>query len=242
MLNWFKKNTSSEIPKLFTDIHSHLLPGIDDGVKSLQEAEEIILQFQELGYHKVITTPHIMQDHFRNTAEIILGKLKDVRDHLIDRNIAMEIDAAAEYYLDEHLIDLLERNKPLLTFGSNYLLFETNFLSEPLNLKEFIFLATTKGYKPVLAHPERYAYLLGNIHKVQDLVDRGVLLQLNIGSLTGHYSKPIQNFAFKLIDKGTIHLLGSDCHNFHHVQLIQKAQRSRYFKKALTLPLLNNTL
>ena len=154
----------------------------------------------------------------------------------------MLISAAAEYYLDENLFKMVETDQPLLTFGQKYLLFETNFITEPFNLKEFIFLATTKGYKLILAHPERYHYLQNNLEKVQDLLDRGVLMQMNISSLTGYYSRPVQQMAFKLIDRGMIHWLASDCHHLQHTVLMEKAKGLRYFRKALTLPLLNNSL
>jgi tyrosine-protein phosphatase YwqE len=109
-------------------------------------------------------------------------------------------------------------------------------------MKEFIFLATTRGYKPVLAHPERYLYLQNNIDKAQDLLDRGVLFQINISSITGFYSKVVQTTAQKLIDRGWVHLLGSDCHRLEHARIVAEAQQLKYFQKALALPLLNNTL
>jgi protein-tyrosine phosphatase len=130
----------------------------------------------------------------------------------------------------------------MLTFGKNYLLFETNFLTEPFNLKDFIFKATTNGYKPVLAHPERYIYLQNDLVKLEDLLQRGVLFQVNISSITGYYSKQAQATANKLIDKGWVHFLGSDCHSIQHVNLINSARQMKYFQKALSLPLLNNSL
>lgn len=241
MISWFKKKSIPSI-KLTTDVHSHLLPGIDDGVKTLEETEAILKTFQGLGYKKVITTPHVMQDHYRNTPTIINDALKKVREFIHEKNIEITIEAAAEYYLDEYFVKQIESDEQLLTFGDNYLLFETNFLSEPLNLNEFIFLATTKGYKPVLAHPERYTYLQNNQQRLTDLIDRGVLFQLNISSILGVYSKPIQSLANKLIDLGFVHLLGSDCHNMQHASYLKEVQKVRHFKKALTLPLLNNTL
>jgi protein-tyrosine phosphatase len=241
VLRWFKKQSSVEQP-LRVDIHSHLLPALDDGVASLEEAEKIILRFEKLGYQKLITTPHIMSDAYRNTPAIIDQKLKELKAHLLSKNIAIEIQAAAEYYLDEVLFHMLEDDQSLLTLGKNYLLFETNFLTEPFPLKDFIFKAITKGYKPILAHPERYVYLQNDFTKAQDLLDRGVLFQLNISSLTGYYSKPAQQMAFKLIDRGYVHWLGSDCHHLRHVDLMEEALTSRYWKKALTLPLLNNSL
>lgn len=241
MFRWFKKETVIG-PALEVDIHSHLLPGIDDGAKSLEEAERIIVSFSKLGYRKLVTTPHIMSDAYQNTPHIIHEKLALLNAHLHRQNITVEVEAAAEYYVDEKLLKMLASDEPLLTFGNRYLLFETNFMNEPFNLKEFIFNATTKGYKPVLAHPERYLYLQDNLSKAEDLLNRGVLFQVNISSLTGLYSKMAQLTAHKLIDRGWIHWLGSDCHQLQHVALIEEARRSKYFRKALTLPLLNNTL
>jgi tyrosine-protein phosphatase YwqE len=242
VFNWLKKNTGPTTPALLVDIHSHLLPGLDDGVQTLEQAEEIILRFIALGYTRIITTPHVMSDAFRNTPQGIAEKLLELKDHLIKKNISVSLSAAAEYYLDESLFKMVETDQPLLTLGSKYLLFETNFITEPFNLKEFIFLATTRGYKLILAHPERYLYLQDNLGKVQDLLDRGVLLQMNISSITGYYSKPVQQMAFKLIDKGWVHWLGSDCHHLQHAELMAVARRSRYYQKAVNLPLLNNSL
>ena len=242
MFNWFRKNTPQDLPALTTDMHSHLLPGLDDGVATLEEAEQIVRSFREQGYAHIITTPHVMSDAYRNTREGILSSVETLREHLQSRGLGMRISAAAEYYLDEALFRMVETDQPLLTFGEKYVLFETNFITEPFNLKEFIFMATTKGYKLILAHPERYLYLQNNLSKVQDLLDRGVMMQMNISSITGYYSKPVQQMAFRLIDNGMIHWLGSDCHHLQHVQLMQHARRLRYFRKALTLPLLNNTL
>lgn len=242
MFNWFKKDHPASGPSLQVDIHSHLLPGLDDGVRTLEEAEEIILNFISLGYRHLITTPHVMSDAYRNTPAGIAEKLEELQAYLRKKNISIGISAAAEYYLDEQLFKMVETNQPLLTFGSRYLLFETNFITEPFNLKEFIFLATTKGYKLILAHPERYLYLQNNLDKVQDLLDRGVLMQMNISSITGYYSRQVRQMAFKLIDRGMIQWLGSDCHHLEHTRLIREAKNSRYFRKALTLPLLNNSL
>jgi protein-tyrosine phosphatase len=243
VFNWFKTHEKkSAIPPLEVDVHSHLLPLLDDGVKSFEEAEEIIIRFKALGYRKIITTPHVMSDAYKNTTEGILEKLKSLNAFLQLKNIDITVEASAEYYLDEYLFKLIEGDKQILTFGSKYLLFETNFLNEPLNLKEFIFLATTKGYKLILAHPERYIYLQNNLDKAQDLLNRGVLFQLNISSLTGYYAKSAQQTANKFIDRGWVHFLGSDCHHLQHIKLTEEAQQLKYFKKALSLPLLNNSL
>jgi len=221
-------------------MHSHLLAGLDDGVKSHEEALLIIQNFARLGYKKIITTPHIMSDYYRNEPEPILAKLEELKAFLALNQIQITIEAAAEYYLDETLITKINDQKRLLTFGSNHLLFETNFFSEPFQLNEFIFNAITHGYKPILAHPERYQYM--TMQKAEDLKDRGVLLQLNIPSIVGFYGKPVERIAVKLIEAGLIDLVGSDCHNLLQFNALEDAFKNKNFKKALALPLLNNKL
>jgi tyrosine-protein phosphatase YwqE len=214
---------------------------LDDGVQSFEEAEEVILQLIALGYKKLITTPHVMSDFYRNSSAVIQQKLQALQQHLQTKNISIEIRAAAEYYLDEGLFEKIEQEQ-LLTFGDKFLLFETNFMTEPFTLKDFIFTASTKGYRVVLAHPERYIYLQNDFKKVEDLLDRGVLFQINIASITGHYSKSAQRLAHKLIDLKWVQFLGSDCHNLQHSAIIKETQAHKYFQKAISLPLLNNSL
>jgi len=221
-------------------MHSHLLAGLDDGVKSYDEALQLIQNFHRLGYKKIITTPHIMSDYYRNEPEQILAKLEELKQVLRDNEVPVIVEAAAEHYLDESLIAKIHEQKPLLTFGSNYLLFETNFFSEPFQLNEFIFNSITQGYKPVLAHPERYQYM--SMKKAEGLKDRGVLLQLNIPSLVGYYGKPVERMAVKLIDAGWIDMVGSDCHNMQQFNALEEAFKNKNFKKALDLRLLNNLL
>lgn len=242
MFSFFKSKKQVNLIPLETDIHSHLLPQMDDGVKSLEESGQLIRQFIDLGYKKLITTPHVMNDFYRNEPKAINDKLEILNQYLKSENIIIPIEAAAEYYLDESLIVRINKGEKLLTFGANYLLFETNFLTEPFQLKEFIFSATTLGYKPVLAHPERYQYLVNSFEKVEDLKNRGVLFQINIPSIIGAYSKPIQKLAIQLIEKGWVDFLGSDCHNQIQMETLKEAFKNKYLKKALALPLLNRSL
>jgi protein-tyrosine phosphatase len=241
VFNWFNKLKHTSLG-LGADMHSHLLPNLDDGVRSFEQAEEIIRRFIAFGYTRLITTPHVMSDTYRNTSAGILQRLDELRQYLQAREIRIRIDAAAEYYLDEDLIRKLESNEPLLTFGDRFLLFETNFLNEPMNMKDFIFLAATKGYRLVLAHPERYLYLQQNMKKMEDLLNRGVYFQINISSFTGYYSKAVQATVNKMIENEWVHMLGSDCHHIQHTNLIETALPMKYFQKALSLPLLNKTL
>lgn len=221
-------------------MHSHLLAGLDDGVKSHEEAVEIIEYFYHLGYRKLITTPHIMSDYYRNEPEQIVGKLAELNSILQEKQIGVTVEAAAEYFLDENLTAKIDEQQKLLTFGNNYLLFETNFFSEPYQLNEFIFNTITMGYKPILAHPERYQYM--TMKKAEDLRNRGVLLQLNIPSIVGYYGKPVERMAVKLIEAGWVDLVGSDCHNMLHIKAVEEGFKNKNFKKALDLRLLNNFL
>ena len=228
------------MPALLTDMHSHLLPGLDDGTKTIEESFAVIDQLINLGYTKIITTPHIMSGYYNNTYESVTQSFQQFLPLLRGKGYTVQFECAAEYYLDERVQEWVVNKEKLLTFGRSHLLFETNAISEPLQLKEFIFQLTLQGYKPVLAHPERYQYM--TMEKAEDLRYRGVLLQVNLLSLIGFYGPPIQKFAEKLIVQGWVDMLGSDCHNMMHADAIRKVFRGKYFRKALNLPLLNNSL
>ena len=225
-----------------TDIHSHLLPGIDDGVQTLEESLDVIQGFYDLGYRKLITTPHIMGDFYKNTPTIINSKLEEVRKALKENQIDIDIHAAAEYYLDEQFLTLIDSDIPLLTFGENYVLFETSFISKPLYLKEAIFKLQTQGYRPVLAHPERYLYLQDDDSLVQDLLDSGVLFQLNLNSVDGYYSRAVQKMAKTLIKNDKITFVGSDCHNLKQLSAFDSAMHNKLLKYLNTNLLINNYL
>lgn len=224
------------------DMHSHILPGIDDGADTLERSLELVQAMQQLGYRKLIMTPHIMSDFYRNTPEIIREKLALLRNAIAEAGIAMELGCAAEYYLDEGFLEKLDNNEELLTFGDKHLLFETSFLNEPLNLREAIFKMRSKGYKPVLAHPERYTYFYGKFDELVELREHGVLLQPNLNSLTGYYSPAAKNVAEKLIDNGFVDLVGSDVHSMKHVASLQRVLSTKYISKLLNLTLLNTQL
>ncbi|MBX2843965.1 MAG: capsular biosynthesis protein [Flammeovirgaceae bacterium] len=247
MFSFFKKkksqNTAVEpIRKIKVDMHSHLLPGIDDGAENIEQSLFLIRRFIQLGYEKLITTPHVMSDFYRNTPEIILGKLEEVKTALKAENLNIQIEAAAEYYLDEFLIQKLENNEPLLTIGDKYLLFETSFINPCSQLLHAIFLMRSSGYIPILAHPERYTYYFQKYDDLVSLLDKGVKFQMNINSLTGYYSKQSKKIAEKLVKDKAISFLGTDCHAPKHLDHFKKAQLLPSFKDALKLDLLNNSL
>lgn len=239
-MNWLKKifSTEKSYPPadlggtLKVDLHSHLIPGIDDGAKDMEDSIAMVRRFADLGYQKLITTPHVMSDFYKNTPEIILGGLEELKANLPKHGIKMEIEAAAEYYLDEHLQEKIKNNQ-LLTFGDNYLLFELPFIAEPPNLASIIFELQTNGYKPILAHPERYGFWYNDFNQYRQLKDKGVHLQLNLLSLIGHYSPETQKIAERLIDEELISFLGSDCHNQMHQELFELASTKEHLHRLI---------
>lgn len=238
----FTKNQHINEDWLFIDMHSHLIPGIDDGSKSIEESLSLIQEFKNLGYKKIITTPHIMGDFFKNSKETILPGLTELKAKLAESKIDIEIEAAAEYYLDEWFIERLERNEPLLKLGGNYVLFETSYMNRPSQLHQAIFLMRSLGYIPVLAHPERYSYLYSDFKLFKEIYEMDVLFQINLNSLAGYYSKPAKIYAEKLIDNNMVDFVGTDCHGKRHIDVLAKVKLSSYYQKLKKLNILNNTL
>jgi tyrosine-protein phosphatase YwqE len=171
---------------------------------------------------------------YKNTPEIILGKLQELRAELRARQIDVEIEAAAEYYCDEHFEEQIESGK-LLTFGGDkkFVLFEISFAEENINLGRAIFNMRLAGYQPILAHPERYEFWHRSMERYQSMIDKDVLLQLNINSLTGQYGPNCQRISERLIDKGMVSFIGTDCHHMGHVQLTHQARQIPALKRLL---------
>jgi len=245
MFGWFSKNKNKNLDPLDfsalrTDIHSHLIPGVDDGSPDIETTILIIKELQNLGYKKIITSPHVMSDFYKNSSEIILKGLDDVRTELKNQNINIEIDAVAEYYIDYDFEQKIGKEK-FLTFGDNYILVELSFIEASKNFFEIIFKLQLEGYKVVLAHPERYNYF--DMKDYINLVDRGVFLQVNLLSLIGYYSPIIKRKTEDLIAANMISFLGSDCHNIKHAELYKKCQTKKAWHDLYNSgKLLNSTL
>ena len=245
MLKWFSRRDKEELDSLNfsmlkTDIHSHLLPGIDDGSPDIETTINLIREMRNLGFKKLITSPHVMSDFYQNTSEIILSSLNQVRLELEDQSIAIELDAAAEYYIDFEFEQKIGREK-FLTFGENYILVELSFFEQPRNLNDIIFKLQLEGYRIVLAHPERYAYY--RLEDYKELKNRGVLLQINLLSLIGYYSPQVQKKTEKLIEEDLVSFVGTDCHNMGHAKLYKECQNKKSWHDLVnSKTLLNHTL
>lgn len=239
-----KKENSAEfnLRWLEVDMHSHLIPGIDDGAKTLEDSIALIKRLKSYGLRKIITTPHVMTEYFRNTPEIIKLGLEEVRSALQKEQIDIQVDAAAEYYLDEIFLEKVESGQELLTIKDNFVLVETGFMNKPQMLMDIFFTMEMNGYKPILAHPERYHYLIKDEKLLKDLMDRDIYFQVNLLSLTGFYSKPIKHFAEMLIDENKVRLLGTDCHNQRYLDSLETLTQSKYFEKIQQIDLVNQSL
>jgi len=225
------------------DMHSHIIHGIDDGSDSLENSLEIIKGLQNFGYQKLLCTPHVMNDFYRNSSDTILSRLDEIRNALEKTNSPIELDASAEYYFDEELNLRLKKND-ILSFGKEkYLLFEFSYFNEHHGVTEGITDMFMKGYTPVLAHPERYPYFVSDLEKYNKLKELGVKFQLNLLSFTGHYGESAIHGANYLIDNNFVDFIGTDIHRLSHLPIIAKALKNeRLHKLVNTGNLLNSSL
>ncbi len=236
-----KKEPNYNFSTIGTDMHSHILPGIDDGAKNIGDSILLAKRFKQLGYKKLVATPHVMADYFRNTPQIINNALDKLREGLLQNNIDLDVDAAAEYYLDETFENKIAK-KEVLTFGPNYLLFELSFINLPHNLYDVIAKIQDAGYQPVLAHPERYPYFQNSIESYEQIRNTGCYLQLNTIALTGYYGKGAKQTAEQLIDNNCIDFLGSDMHHLRHADALKESLYLERVQNILAQPQIKNVL
>jgi protein-tyrosine phosphatase len=237
MFNLFSKKKSGgkklDYSLIQTDMHSHLLPGIDDGSRDMASSIELIRGLKGLGYKKLVTTPHIIWDMYRNTPEIVNQKLGELREAVNLAGIDIELHAGAEYFLDEHVEELLKTKQPLLTISGNKVLTEFSMSFPSLNTKDILFEMQMQGYQPVIAHPERYIYLQHNKSFYQELKDLGCMFQLNILALSGYYGRSVKDLADYLLANSFYDLVGTDLHNLNHLEALQHAEMTPPLKKLM---------
>ncbi|MET7253226.1 tyrosine-protein phosphatase [Dyadobacter fermentans] len=236
MLNWLfgkgdSKKKELDLLHIGVDIHSHLIPGIDDGVQSVEESLTMIKKMIELGINQIYTTPHVIWDCYRNTPDTILSGLEMIRNAVVEAQLPVSINAAAEYFIDEHFIQMMQTGERLLTLPGNRLLVELPYSTPLMNTSETLFMIVEKGYQPVLAHPERYAYFHNDLSVYRKLVDGGCELQLNVLSLSGHYGPGVTRTAEWLLENHLITFLGTDAHKMAHLDSIQKSNRHGWLLK-----------
>lgn len=224
------------------DMHSHLIPGVDDGSPSAKDSAALIAGLGRMGYKKLIITPHFMTGFYNNTSEGVKHSLEILNEGISRQDLGIELEVAAEYYLDYDFMQDIG-SKPMLTFGNKMLLFECSFTNQHRNFDETVFEMQINGYKPVLAHPERYTYWHGATRLMHEFHDRGILFQLNILSVIGAYASNVNKAARTLIDNGLCDFIGTDLHNPNQLAVIENAMiPESLFEKLSKLNLLNNSI
>jgi tyrosine-protein phosphatase YwqE len=218
MLSYFKSKPLLKdlIPDNYVDIHSHILPGIDDGAKTVENSLQLTKSLQGFGASQIITTPHIINHFWENTSEGIQNTALSLSIEFTRNNLTLPFRAAAEYMMDETFVKLFQSEK-LLTLKDNYVLVEMSYINPPIHLYAILFDLRVSGYIPVLAHPERYMFYHNNFNEYQKLVNAGCLLQLNLLAIVGYYGEEIAKIAEKLLQKGLYSFVGSDVHHDKHI-------------------------
>ncbi|SNT16878.1 Tyrosine-protein phosphatase YwqE [Ekhidna lutea] len=221
-----------KIHPLSVDIHSHLIPNIDDGSQSMDQSINMIRELAALGINKVVTTPHI-HPRYPNTPEVIMIGLKRLQEELKRCDVEMEVEAAAEYYVDENFIAKVKARDTLLSFGDNMILVEAPFQNKPIYFESAMFDLMAIGLQPVLAHPERYQFLEGSINWLEELKEIGVMFQITLGSIGGYYGAVPQKLGKYLIKLGLVDFLGSDLHRQAHIPFMKKGLESSEIQKLI---------
>jgi protein-tyrosine phosphatase len=227
---------------LGTDLHSHVLPGMDDGSYSIGETIRMLREMERIGFRKIITTPHVISALYPNTREQILGQLYRLREVILEEDIHIGVEASGEYHLDFEFLDKV-RSGEVIPFGENrYLLVELPFQKPSFSFDEILYEVQLLDYRPVIAHPERYVWLMGKMNLYQGLKDRGMLFQLNLNSLTGLYGLPAKIAANQLIDAGMVEFTGTDAHHTGHLLGLSKVLSNRHFVRLLQSGRLLNSM
>lgn len=226
---------------LLSDIHSHLLPGVDDGVRSMAESLRVIRGFYQLGYRRLITTPHVSESYPHNTTASLREGHAALLAELKREGMDIRVDIGAEYMVDMRLKEMLKQGHDLLTWD-NHILVETSFHTLQWIVDEVIFELQSRGLEVVLAHPERYPYFFKDQSVLKAMKQRGVLMQVTLGSLTGQYGEQPMKMARKFLADGWVDFLGSDAHHEGHLEHVKKGLQYAFAEKIKADDLANHLL
>lgn len=235
MFSLFKKNKKVTIPVgafIAQDMHSHILPGIDDGAPDTDTAVALIQGMSSCGIKQFMGTPHIMSELHKNTRETITAAYEQLLAALERQQIDVDVKYAAEYMIDENFPNLLKEGN-MLTVSGNKILVETPFYYEPIDIEEVLFQIEAAGYQAILAHPERYHFVDQKLEVFNKYFDHHVELQLNILSLSGYYGSKEKEIAEKILDAGLYTYMGTDLHHERHLKRLSHIQVDRQVLKKL---------
>lgn len=235
-----KPNLADLIPDGYVDIHSHLLPGIDDGSKDQQHTLRLINSLKEFGFSEFITTPHVLTGVWNNTKAGITATEASTKLFLAEQGIKNPLKAAAEYIMDDAFTQLF-KSEQLLTLKDNYVLVEMSYINAPIQLYDIIYELQVAGYKPILAHPERYLFYHRKFEEYYKLKKAGCKFQINLSSVTGYYGKEVLLAAQRLFEEDMIDFAGSDVHHERHVESYKTKVQLKKTDRLVTA-LKNNSL
>ncbi len=240
---FFKSKDAQQLP-YSTDMHCHIIPGVDDGSPDTDTSMTLLKHMSEWGLKRIFASPHSTQDRFENTPQTISGPYGELKSAISAAGMPVELHHHMEYRIDEFFLQQLDANN-IVTLPGNFLLIENAFSQEPWGLNNLVYNLISRGYSPILAHPERYAYYaLNHRERYKSLNSLGLYFQVNLLSLAGHYGKMEREAAVYLLKKGWAQFVGTDLHRMSHVETINRYLSSRQFKhdKKLFAKLHNDTL
>lgn len=195
------------------DFHSHILPNIDDGSRNFEETINLIKEAKMAGFTKIISTSHYIKNYYESS--------ESERTQLLQESykpeLGVELYIGNEIFITDDIIGLIKEGKASTINKSKYILFELPMSTKPLNVKEVVYRLIENGYRPIIAHPERYLYVQEDIMYVKELADMGTLFQANYGSIIGLYGNKAKKTVKKLLKQDLIHFLGSDVHRTNHI-------------------------
>ena len=231
MFSFFKrKPLISDLEWLQVDMHAHILPGIDDGAKTLEQSLLLLERLHAIGLSSFHFTPHIFSEMYPNDHATVSAAYALLKPHIPS---GIQSSYAAEYMIDSSFEKLYTKPSELLLLPNQHILVEMSYIQESHSVDEVMFQLKVQGLKPILAHPERYVYYHGELAKIKRFRDAGILLQVNILSLIGYYGSREKKAAQWLAEQGWIDLLGTDVHHERHVQAIEKSLQQEDLEKIL---------
>lgn len=204
------------IPQNAIDFHSHILYGLDDGAQNISDTQFLLESMADMGYTKLITSPHTTPLVWENTKENIIQRFEKVQQELPDLTRRLQLSVASEYLMDESFVHRFE-NESLLTIKDDYVLVEMSYINPPMSLYDILFKLISNGYQPVLAHPERYNFYKRDFDSFYKLKQAGCLFQLNLLSVTGYYGDGIAQVADRLLKEELYDFVSSDVHHHKHI-------------------------
>lgn len=230
MFDFFRKKQKNAQLFYNTDVHCHILPGVDHGSQSVEQSLEMLEAEMQMGINRVICTSHVTAETFENTPESLTNAYNILCKAVEEAGLDIELHVSAEYRIDEYW-DTQYAQGNILPMPGKFILMENSFQQELLQLDELMFDLMVKGYRPILAHPERYGYYSHRHQRLEKLHSAGVKFQVNLLSLAGYFGQGPRETAVWLVKHGLVDMFATDMHDMKHAKVIQDYLRSKDWRK-----------